>query len=89
MKPNLYQPTSGIVVTIALEFLDKNGIQLCKCHTRESIQSKTDTQLQSLSVLYHTINQRSSARLVDMYQPKFGLDAGTITLEFLAFSETS
>jgi hypothetical protein len=88
VKPNLYQPTSGIVVTITLEFLDKYGIQLCECHTRESIQSKTSTLLQSLSVLYHTIKQRSSTRL-DMYQPKFGLAAGTTTMQFVAFSEMS
>ncbi len=66
-------------MTITLEFLDKYGygIQLCKCHTRESIQSKTGTLLQNLSVLYHTIKQRSSTRL-DTYQPKFGLAAGTL-----------
>jgi hypothetical protein len=63
VKPNLYQPKSGIVVTITMEFLDKYGIQLGKCHTRDSIPTKTNTLLQSLSVLYNTINQRSSARL--------------------------
>jgi hypothetical protein len=63
VKPNLYQPKLGILVTITLEFLDKYGIQLGKFHTRDSIPTKTGTLLQSLSVLYNTINQRSSARL--------------------------
>jgi hypothetical protein len=78
----------NIVVTITLGFLDKYGIQLCKCHTGESIQSKTSTLLQSISVLYHTIKQRSSTRL-DTYQPKLGLAAGTTTLEVVGFSEMS
>jgi hypothetical protein len=63
VKPNLSQPKSGVVVTITLEFLYKYGIQLGKCHTRDSIPTKTNTLMQSLSVLYNTINQRSSARL--------------------------
>jgi spore maturation protein SpmB len=88
VKPNLYQLTLGIVVSITVEFLDKYGIQLCKCHACEIIQSKMDTLLQSLSVLYHTIKQRSSTRL-DTYQPKFGLAARTTTLEFVALREMS
>jgi hypothetical protein len=63
VKPSLDQPKSGIVVTITLEFLGKYGIQLGKCHTCDSIPTKTNTLLQSLSVLYNTIHQRSSARL--------------------------
>jgi hypothetical protein len=50
-------------------------------------QQKTNTQLQSLHVLYNTINQSSLTRL-DTYQPKFGL-AGIIILEFLGFDGMS
>ncbi len=75
-------------MTITLESLDKYGMQLCKFCTHESIQSKIGTLLQSLSVLYHTMKQRSSTRL-DTYEPKFCLAAGTTAMQFVAFSEMS
>jgi hypothetical protein len=47
-RQNLYQPKYGLVVTITLEFLDKDRMELCtKCHTHDSIPAKTNTLLQS------------------------------------------
>jgi hypothetical protein len=50
-----------------------------KCHTRDSIPTKTNNLLQGLYVLLNTINEMSSNR-PSVHQPKWDLVV-TITLE--------
>jgi hypothetical protein len=37
MRPNLYEPNSGLVATVSLYFLDKYGMQLHNCYTHDSV----------------------------------------------------
>jgi hypothetical protein len=60
MRPNLYHPKAGLVVTITIKFLDKYRMQLCTKHrTHDSITTKTNPLLQSLCALLNTINKGS------------------------------
>jgi hypothetical protein len=59
MRSYMYQPKPSLAVTIALEFLDKYGMLLRSCLTRDSITTMTDALLQSLPVLYNTLNKMS------------------------------